>query len=177
MCPGPASSVKLRPFGEVLLCPYFVAVLREFLWVPSPLCGENGVFILFGFWDPLGVHFKAFDVNWTHSSTSTCIFGYINKYNLQAHSHTYKATHMQDACTCTWMHAWHACMYACMHASMHAHIYTHTYIHPYIHTYIHIYIGCLLGAPGVAPTWRLQPQIGLDSGSGPPVIPPIVSER
>ena len=54
---GPTSLVNLRPFGEVFLLLYFVAVLRGFLVVPSPLCGENWAFTLFCFFVVLGGSF------------------------------------------------------------------------------------------------------------------------
>jgi hypothetical protein len=45
--PSRAPSVKLRPFGQVFLASYFIAVVRESLMVPAPLCGEHGVLALF----------------------------------------------------------------------------------------------------------------------------------
>ena len=135
------------------------------------------------------------------------IFLQIHAYLHTLINTTYKHIHIHTELHTCRMHAHaHGCMHG-MHACMHKHIYTHTYIHTYIHSYIHrMSPRCSWGCPYLAAPapdragfriWttrnttnrlrtmifddfrsgRLQPQIGLVSGSGPPAIPPIVSER
>ena len=152
----------------------------------------------------MGVHFGAFDVNWClfpqiHAHLHTLINTTYKHIHIHTELHTCRMHAHAHGC----MHGMHACMHACMHK----HIYTHTYIHTYIHSYIHrMSPRCSWGCPYLAAPapdragfriWttrnttnrlrtmifddfrsgRLQPQIGLVSGSGPPAIPPIVSER